>query len=90
MAFSNQKIDYSLLNDDEDPKSDNDSEPEMFDNVQERSHHAAPMVVSDSDATPVKPVKKRKLADGPKRKIVDSDSDDSTPKKKVSLADCLN
>lgn len=86
-----QKIDYSLLNDEESAKS-SDSEPEMFDNVLETS--ARPQLIdNDSDTaeepTPVKkPPAKRKLgpkpAAAPKRKI-DSDSDGSPVKKKVSF-----
>lgn len=86
-----QKIDYSLLEDDEDGKKSSDSEPEMFDNVMETS--SRPQVIdseSDSatDSTPIKkPPPKRQLGPKPvttKRKIVSSDSENSPVKKKVS------
>lgn len=88
-----QKIDYSLLNDEDSAKS-SDSEPEMFDNVLETSVRPEKIDIDsdsiDSEPTPVKkPPPKRKLgpkpAAPPKRKI-DSDSETSPVKKKVGFA----
>lgn len=85
-----QKVDLSFLKS-SDEESENDSEPEMFDNVLEKSH--GPEVIdqsqSDEEETPVKPPPKKKLGPKPggggnaKRKIETSDSEASPVKKKV-------
>lgn len=79
----------------EEEESDNDSEPEMFDNVLEKSDgpkviDAADLTQSDEEEdTPIKaPPPKRKLGPKPgpattKRKIESSDSEASPVKRKV-------
>jgi hypothetical protein len=89
-----QKIDYSFLKDSDEEKS-NDSEPEMFDNVLEKSIPAQGVIdgsdfeeeKSDGEAPIKKPAPaKRKLGPkpAPKRKIESSGSEASPVKKKVN------
>lgn len=77
---------------DSDEESKNDSEPEMFDNVMEKS--SGPQLIdadelsqSDHEETPIKAPPKRKLGPKPagsaKRKIESSGSEASPLKKKV-------
>lgn len=84
-----QKVDLSFLKS-SDEESENDSEPEMFENVLEKSHGPEVIDQSQSDEeedTPVKPPPKKKLGPKPagaaKRKIETSDSEASPVKKKV-------
>jgi len=89
-----QKIDYSFLKDSDEEKS-NDSEPEMFDNVLEKSIPAQGIIdgsdfeqEKSEEETPIKkPPAKRKLGPkpAPKRKIESSGSEASPVKKKVIL-----
>ncbi|XP_070497266.1 DNA topoisomerase 2 isoform X1 [Chironomus tepperi] len=87
-----KKIDYSFLKETDEEKSD-DSEPEMFDNVLEKSIPTQAAVIDNSDfepeksdeETPIKkPPAKRKLGPkpAPKRKIESSGSEASPVKKK--------
>lgn len=82
----------SFLKDSSEEESENDSEPEMFENVLEKS--SGPQVIdqssqSDEEETPVKPPPKKKLGPKPaggggaKRRIETSDSEASPVKKKV-------
>jgi hypothetical protein len=80
---------------DTDESDENDSEPEMFDNVLETS--GGPQIINttamsqssdEEEETPVKPPPKRKLGPKPagggaKRKIETSESEASPVKKKV-------
>lgn len=88
------------MKDTSDEGSGNDSEPEMFDNVLEKTGDG-PQLIDQSDLTqsdeeeetPVKPPPKKKLgpkpaAGGSKRKI-ESDSESSPVKKKVNLIENL-
>lgn len=90
-----QKIDYSFLKDSEDEKESDDSEPEMFENVLEKSVGTQQVIDGsdfeeeksmEEDETPIKkPPAKRKLGPKPstKRKIESSESEASPLKKKV-------
>jgi hypothetical protein len=83
-----QKIDYSFLKESEEEGS-NDSEPEMFENVLEKSVQQEVIDGSDFEGTeedtPAKPPPKKKLGPKPeKRKMVSSESESSPLKKKVS------
>lgn len=83
------------MKDTSDEESGNDSEPEMFENVLEKSTDGPQLIdqseltQSDEEETPVKPPPKKKLGPKPggvaKRKIETSDSESSPIKKKVKF-----
>lgn len=75
---------------DSEDEASGDSEPEMFDNVMEKSSLGPQIIeqsasdVSEKEDSPVKPPPKRKLGPKPtKRKIESSESEISPSKKKV-------